>query len=307
MRSVALSIGIDARSNSLIVSCSELMYKDIKMLIEQLEAAAKDSTRTVRVVPLKGVDPLLVQQALDAIQGRRRTFRTDTASGSSPPGGGGGAASAAVARGGFSGGGGFGGGGLPGGGGFGGGGGWVAVALAVAAGSAAAAASAVVAAASAAVAAAVGPASALTRCTAPDGGPGFFDGRVKDDPKGSSLYDPQLEPDANPGILADGRFAAPVPSDGVVPVSFEEQQPTTTQPTTTQPTPPAAGENLRGPRQQVTVEPLDIGVIVISGNQQDVAAVMEIIEILTRYAKGSEVRVEIIPLRLATPPASPTH
>ena len=40
-------------------------------LVERLEASAQDSTRTVRVVSIKGVDPFLVQQAIDAIQGRR--------------------------------------------------------------------------------------------------------------------------------------------------------------------------------------------------------------------------------------------
>ena len=52
------------------------MHEDITRLVDQLEAAAKDSTRTVKVVSIKGVDPILVQQAIDAIQGRRTVTPT---------------------------------------------------------------------------------------------------------------------------------------------------------------------------------------------------------------------------------------
>ncbi|HEV3262770.1 MAG TPA: secretin N-terminal domain-containing protein, partial [Gemmataceae bacterium] len=75
---VDLSVGVDSRTNSLVVSCSANMYKDIKKLAAQLDKGSKDTTRTVRVVPLKGVDPALVQRALDAIQGRRTTTGTGT-------------------------------------------------------------------------------------------------------------------------------------------------------------------------------------------------------------------------------------
>src|SRR5205823_6588929 len=71
-RGVDLSVGIDDTSNRLIVSCSEKMYKEIQTLVAQLDMAAKDTTRTVRVVSFKG-DPMLAQQAIDAIMGRRTT------------------------------------------------------------------------------------------------------------------------------------------------------------------------------------------------------------------------------------------
>ena len=80
-RAVSLSVGVDDRSNSLVLSCSEALYKELKKLVDQLELAAKDSTRTVKVISIKGVDPLLVQQAIDAIQGRRSNFRTGTMQG----------------------------------------------------------------------------------------------------------------------------------------------------------------------------------------------------------------------------------
>src|SRR5262249_13072139 len=82
-RAVTLSIGVDDRTNTMVLACSELMYKDISTLVTKMDAASATSTRTVRVVNVKGIDPLLVQQTIDAIQGRgtwsnhnhnRRTF-----------------------------------------------------------------------------------------------------------------------------------------------------------------------------------------------------------------------------------------
>src|SRR5262249_40648768 len=79
-RAVDLSISVDDQTNSLIVSCNEAMFEDIKKLVDQLDAAAKNSTRTVKVISVKGIDPLLVQKAIDAIQGRSRPT-----SGTGPP------------------------------------------------------------------------------------------------------------------------------------------------------------------------------------------------------------------------------
>jgi type II secretory pathway component GspD/PulD (secretin) len=72
-RGVSLSVGVDDRANRIIVNCSESVYQDIQALVDQLDSGTKSATRTVRVVPLQGIDPLLVQQAIDAIQGRRAT------------------------------------------------------------------------------------------------------------------------------------------------------------------------------------------------------------------------------------------
>src|SRR5262249_37974483 len=66
-----LAVGVDDRTNSLVVASSELLYKDILDLTNQLDDLAKSSTRTVRVVSIRNVDPVLVQQAIDAMQGQR--------------------------------------------------------------------------------------------------------------------------------------------------------------------------------------------------------------------------------------------
>src|ERR1019366_10792221 len=45
-----LSVGVDERTNSLIVATSEGLYKDIKKMVEEIDEAAQSSTRTVKVV-----------------------------------------------------------------------------------------------------------------------------------------------------------------------------------------------------------------------------------------------------------------
>src|SRR6266849_3879603 len=50
------------------------MFKEIKMLADRLDEAAAGSTRQVVVVSTKGMDPLLAQQAVDALMGRRRIW-----------------------------------------------------------------------------------------------------------------------------------------------------------------------------------------------------------------------------------------
>ncbi|HXG13179.1 MAG TPA: secretin N-terminal domain-containing protein [Gemmataceae bacterium] len=309
---VNLSLGVDERTNSLVLQCSKVLHDDIKELVRQLEEAAKDATRTVRVVPIRGIDPALVQQAVDAIQGRVTTptnrgpngfsgfggfgsfggsmmpgsgsfFRSGGMSGFSPGGFGPGSGT----RGGFSPGG-FSPGGNrgfspPGGlgpGGFGPGGG---------------------------SRGGNGRTSSLSR---PSGGPDFFVQRVKDDPEPTTvLYDPQHESSlginrarlAKPGSIYP-KVLEPVvvrdqpasPEAGPVqPVSHEEQQ----QPPAFQP-----GEQLPGLRQPVQAQALpELGVVVISGNNPaDVEAIIRLIEYLQKlYAPGAEIVIELVQLEHA--------
>jgi hypothetical protein len=72
-RAVTLSIGVDERSNSVVVACPNAMHEDIVRLVEQMETSGNGSPGTVAVVPLKGVDPAVVQEAIDAMEGRRTT------------------------------------------------------------------------------------------------------------------------------------------------------------------------------------------------------------------------------------------
>jgi hypothetical protein len=110
-KGVSLSLGIDDKTNSLIVACPTSLYTDIKKLVDQMDLAAADTKQSVKFVRIPGVDPALIQQALLAIQGR-----SAPTGGLGGPGGQGGAAGTR--------GGNFGGGGRGAGGAFAGGGGF---------------------------------------------------------------------------------------------------------------------------------------------------------------------------------------
>ncbi|MBX7102475.1 MAG: hypothetical protein K1X57_00235 [Gemmataceae bacterium] len=69
-RGAALTVGIEEATNSLIVRCSDSMYQDIKTLVDKLEEVARGSPRSIKVVSVKGIDPALLQQALEALQAK---------------------------------------------------------------------------------------------------------------------------------------------------------------------------------------------------------------------------------------------
>jgi type II secretory pathway component GspD/PulD (secretin) len=87
---VTLSLGVDDPTNTLVLHCSELMYDEIRRLAARLDQAAAQSTRTVKVLSIRGVDPVLVQQAIDAIQGRRQLPPERAGTPGQPPNGTGG-------------------------------------------------------------------------------------------------------------------------------------------------------------------------------------------------------------------------
>ena len=68
-KQAALTIGVDDRSNSLLVQCSDTLWVDVKKLAEDLDEAAKNPNRKVQVRFTRGLDPSLVQQVVDSIQG----------------------------------------------------------------------------------------------------------------------------------------------------------------------------------------------------------------------------------------------
>src|SRR5262249_8514289 len=80
-KGVSLSLGVDEKTNTVIVACPTSMYEDIKRLTDQLDAAAADTKQTVKIVRIQGIAPDLIQFALDAIQGRSSNARS-TATGS---------------------------------------------------------------------------------------------------------------------------------------------------------------------------------------------------------------------------------
>lgn len=65
-----MSIGVDSRSNSLVVAAPDQLFNEVKLLVEHLDAAAlTDDSDTVRVVSLKRSNSSTVEQALNAVLG----------------------------------------------------------------------------------------------------------------------------------------------------------------------------------------------------------------------------------------------
>jgi type II secretory pathway component GspD/PulD (secretin) len=70
---VQLSIGVDNRTNTLVVSASDSLYRQIEALVNSLDESAGQARRTVRVVSLQNANSLVVQQTLASLMGKVRT------------------------------------------------------------------------------------------------------------------------------------------------------------------------------------------------------------------------------------------
>jgi hypothetical protein len=65
-----MSIGIDTRTNSIIVAAPEPLLEEVEQLVEQLDLAALDSNdQSVRIVTLHQASPEAVQRALSSMMG----------------------------------------------------------------------------------------------------------------------------------------------------------------------------------------------------------------------------------------------
>lgn len=312
-RGVTLSLGIDDRTNSLIVACPTPMYEDIKKLVEQLEKGASDAKQVVKILNVKGVDPELVQQALEAIQGRTATGNrgssssfggTSGSSGFRPSSNFGG-----FNGGGFNPGGGmspFGGGGFSpfGGGGFnpGGGGGFSPGSGGSRGGSRRG-----------------GGGSPPPDSNQQSRGPDFFEQRVTDDPQPTFLFDPQSdetalrqpaipqalakEPgglqeilqvsgqDLQTGLLQAQEKKEPEPKNEKKDVKDGE----------TKPKIEVKLDEVVAPRLPVIAEGLsELGIIVLrANNQADLDAALAIIKYIVENAAGADLKIQVVPLKHA--------
>ncbi len=316
-RRAILHIGVDP-SNRLIVSAPQPLFDDIEKLVKQLDV--KDAKQEVRVVSSKGIDPVLLERAIDAIQGKnpgtsrqsgngqgfggtssfggggfRGTFGGGSPFGGSSPFGGGGGGPTFIMPGGggipsFTPGGG--GGGTPsltpggGGGGFrgnGGGGG----------------------------SPTGGGKGRISR--ADFGGPDFFVSRVMDDPEVSPFYDPAE--DQQPAGIGFDRYLKSVWQ----PIGYESPNrfvftALTQQPDEGQPKGPAKkaplgkGKELGdgivdAPRLPIEIVPVpELGQLIIRArNQADLERALALIELLRERAEPAQVKIKIISLRFGDP------
>jgi len=78
-----LSIGVDTRTNSVIVSAPEPLFQEVKQLIEELDAAAAKPPQATQVVVVRRANPEAVQQAVRAMLGDNVTIGRSTPTGGS--------------------------------------------------------------------------------------------------------------------------------------------------------------------------------------------------------------------------------
>jgi type II secretory pathway component GspD/PulD (secretin) len=70
-----MSIGVDTRTNSLVVAAPDALFQEVKLLVEQLDDAAMGSSNdTMRVVTLNKASPEAVKNALAAMMGESVQF-----------------------------------------------------------------------------------------------------------------------------------------------------------------------------------------------------------------------------------------
>ena len=68
-----MTVGVDARRNSLIVVAPDVLFTEVQALVEQLDQPNSEVMETSRVVTLREADPELVRQALSALVGESNT------------------------------------------------------------------------------------------------------------------------------------------------------------------------------------------------------------------------------------------
>src|SRR5262249_47098162 len=74
------SIRVDTRTNQLVVSASDSLFRQVEVLVKSLDESANKARRTVRVVSLQNSNSSVVQQTLGSLLGKVRTntpARTD--------------------------------------------------------------------------------------------------------------------------------------------------------------------------------------------------------------------------------------
>jgi type II secretory pathway component GspD/PulD (secretin) len=82
-----MSIGVDVRTNSLIVAASESLFEEVKQLVETLDTTTPDVNDTVQVVTLHKSSTQSVEQALSALGGENiQVTRTAGSAGNMPMG-----------------------------------------------------------------------------------------------------------------------------------------------------------------------------------------------------------------------------
>lgn len=73
-----MTVGVDTRSNSIVIAAPEPLFQEVKLLVDQLDQAGAEEAETMRVVTLKSASPELVQRAITSITGGKVTSNTSS-------------------------------------------------------------------------------------------------------------------------------------------------------------------------------------------------------------------------------------
>lgn len=78
-----MTIGVDTRSNSLVVSAPDPLFEEVKSLVEELDQAGDDTNQTMQVVKVRSSNPETIQKALSSLTGQAVTVNSTASSNSS--------------------------------------------------------------------------------------------------------------------------------------------------------------------------------------------------------------------------------
>jgi type II secretory pathway component GspD/PulD (secretin) len=303
-RPPALAVSTDDRTNSLLIVSTKTLYEEVRNVVEMLDqSTAADNTEVVRVVPIKGIDPSLVQQMVDAMQGKdpnavatRGTGFGNFGNNNRAGQGGLGQGFGGLGGGGFPGlGGGFGrggGGGFPGmggGGNFGGGGGNRGGGMGGGGNRGGG-----------------GGTRGGGRQSRSDEGrdPRNFDYRDMDVPSAlvSTIYDPENDPETLlPAVpTMPRRKVSQILQTGALQPGFQPPPGPGGPPAIQPPVPGTApGVGVAAPSGTVTAIPLsEAGVVVLrTTNPRDMEIVLELMEFIRKQAEGTEPELRLVPLK----------
>lgn len=71
-----MTIGVDTRSNSLVVSAPDPLFEEVKSLVEELDQAGDDTNQTMQVVKVRSSNPETIQKALSSLTGQPVTVNS---------------------------------------------------------------------------------------------------------------------------------------------------------------------------------------------------------------------------------------
>ena len=71
-----LTVGVDNRTNTLIVNANDKLFKQVETLVKSVDEAAKVAKQTVRVIPLENANSTIVSQALGSMLGKVKVSTT---------------------------------------------------------------------------------------------------------------------------------------------------------------------------------------------------------------------------------------